>query len=283
MKNFRRLFLTAFAVIICCGMCLASCSSVYADNGDYKKVTKDVPVGYFCKVESSGSADIVFVQGKKNSVRIVGTKRLVDNLDVRVKGETLSVTSKGNNRMRFNGNLFSSNVEYNITVYVSSPDLTDITLKGSGDFKMNGNLDTDALKIAVMGSGEVEMQKVVCDNAVLELNGSGDLKAKSLDCHSATLSVRGSGDMDIDRLKAQTSEINLRGSGDIETYLDRVASTSASIVGSGDIDLHFNNCGSAICEVRGSGSMELKGTLRSLNQKSTGTGDIDTHKLVVGR
>ena len=271
------------ATVLCGCACLSCYAGSAVSKEDVKTVKRDVAVGYFSKVSLGGSADVKFVQGSKNSARIVGAKRLVDNLEVNVKGETLVISMKGDGGGIFYGNFFQNGVEYGVTVYVSSPDLTDISVRGSGDFCMDSNLDTDALTVSVVGSGDVEMRKVVCDRASFMQKGSGDVKVQSVDCASAVLDITGSGDMDMKLLKANTAEMKLRGSGDLEASLNGVTSTTASVLGSGDIDLHFTNCGNAVCNVRGSGTISLEGYLKSLKQSVTGSGDIDTDGLRVGR
>ena len=275
MKQLKRLLFTAIAVLACCGICMACYSSkdIKADN---TKVKKNVPVGYFSSVELTGMPDIRFVQGKKASVSISGPKSLVESIDVTVSGDKLVVTQKsGRNNFWYSG-------DNTVTLYVSSPDLTGVSVKGSGCFYMDSNLDTDALGVSVVGSGEAIFRNVVCDKANFELRGSGDIKVESVECRSAECDLMGSGDMDIKRLKADNAGFTLKGSGDMDAALYNVASTTASVLGSGDIDLSFSNCGDARCEVRGSGDIELKGTLGSLSQTCTGTGDIDTEKLNVG-
>lgn len=81
-------FVMLVAICVACTACYYSSSDFKADRSFVKRVVK---VGYFCKIESYTSADIKFVQGKTSSVRIEGTKSLVDNLDVRQKGETLVI------------------------------------------------------------------------------------------------------------------------------------------------------------------------------------------------
>ena len=274
MMTAKRVFSFVMLVAICvaCTACYYSSSDFKADRSFVKRVVK---VGYFCKIESYTSADIKFVQGKKSSVRIEGTKSLVDNLDVRQKGETLVITTKGRG-IRFVG-------QSRLTVYVSSPDITSVYLKGSGYFVAQGNIDTDALDVELSGSGDVDLRNVLCDNISLRLRGSGDVKALSVDCAAANIELLGSGDLEVKTLKARKAVAALRGSGDLDATLIGVADVQASLLGSGDLDLNFVNCGNANIDLRGSGDIELKGTLRTLNTNKKGSGDIDRSELRLAR
>lgn len=274
MMTAKRVFSFVMLVAICvaCTACYYSSSDFKADRSFVKRVVK---VGYFCKIESYTSADIKFVQGKTSSVRIEGTKSLVDNLDVRQKGETLVITTKGRG-IRFVG-------QSRLTVYVSSPDITSVYLKGSGNFEAQSNIDTDALNVELSGSGDVDLRNVLCDNISLRLRGSGDVKAQSVDCAAANLELSGSGDLDVKMLKARKAVAALRGSGDLDATLSGVPDVQASLFGSGDLDLDFINCGNADIDLRGSGDVELKGTLRTLNTSKKGSGDIDRSQLRLAR
>lgn len=273
MMTAKRIF--SFIVLVTMSVACIACYSskdLKADRSFAKRVVK---VGYFCKIESYTSADIKFVQGKTSSVRIEGTKSLVDNLDIKQNGETLVVTTKGRG-MRIVG-------PARLTVYVSSPDITSVYLKGSGNFEAQSNIDTDALNVELSGSGDVDLRKVLCDNISLRLRGSGDVKALGVDCAAANLELLGSGDLEVKMLKARNANAALRGSGDLDATLKDVADVKASLQGSGDLDLDFINCGNADIDLRGSGDVELKGTLRTLNTSKKGSGDIDRSELRVAR
>ena len=276
MKNFGKIILAAFVAVVCGGVCMA-CYSSKDVKADGRTVTKTPQVGYFSKVEAYGSADVKFVQGKRSGVRIVGAKYLVDNLVVEQKGETLVLTNKGT------GIPFFSASSDDLTVYVTSPDLTDVTMKGSGDFEMDGNLDTDNLNVTLVGSGDADIHSVVCDNVKFDVRGSGDLNAESIECKQAACSVYGSGDVKLGSVTADNVAMLVQGSGDMGAVLRGVAYTSAKVLGSGDIGVVFNNCNTAECEVRGSGDIVLKGSLGSLRKSVAGSGDISTSHLSLGR
>ena len=255
MMTAKRIF--SFIVLVTMSVACIACYSSKDLKADRSFVKRVVKVGYFCKIESYTSADIKFVQGKTSSVRIEGTKSLVDNLDIKQNGETLVVTTKGRG-MRIVG-------PARLTVYVSSPDITSVYLKGSGNFEAQSNIDTDALNVELSGSGDVDLRKVLCDNISLRLRGSGDVEAQAVDCAVANLELLGSGDLEVKTLNARNVNAALRGSGDLDATLKGVADVKA------DIDL------------RGSGDVELKGTLRTLNTSKKGSGDIDRSQLRLAR
>ena len=128
-----------------------------------------------------------------------------------------------------------------VIVYVTSPDFLGISLMGSGDFMCVHPLDTDTLDIELKGSGDIYFKDVICDRV--------------------NVSVVGSGDVSVNNVKTQQARLSVIGSGDIEMGLDD----------SGEVD----------AQVKGSGDIELKGTVKKMNKRRFGSGDIDTEELIV--
>lgn len=266
LRHFSALLLL-FAVSVVCMACYSS-KDLKAGG---KRVTVTRNVGYFSKVDASGSVDIVFAQGKEKPMRIEGPKQFVDNLVVEKKGETLYVSYKSNSVVSF--------IDGDVTLYIYSPDLTDVNIKGSCTFDVNGKLDTDNLKVSVVGSGEAEFGSIVCDAINFEVRGSGDLSAKRVDTKTAVANVAGSGDLDFDFLKADKADFAVRGSGDLDAMLSQVKDMQFNVVGSGDMDIKAQNCGVANCTCAGSGSITLSGSVRDVVKNITGSGEVDTNNL----
>lgn len=269
MKTLRHLSVLLLLLAVG-GVCMA-CYSSKDLKAHGKRVTVTRDVGYFSKVDASGSVDIEFVQGKEQAMRIEGPKQLVDNIVVEKKGETLYVSYKSNSVVSF--------IDGDVTLYIYSPDLTEVNIKGSCTFDVNGKLDTDNLKVSVVGSGEADFGSIVCDAINFEVRGSGDIGAKRIDTKNAVANVFGSGDLDFDFLKADNVQFAVSGSGDLDAMLSQVKTMQLNVVGSGDMDIKAQNCGVANCTSAGSGSITLSGTMRDVVKNVTGSGDIDTSNL----
>lgn len=264
-------------------LCTATAMACYPgksvkDNGEKVDITHSINA--FTRLEINSPVDIKFVQGDNTSMRIVGSKSLADDIVIEQDGSTLTISSKDHGIHVLNVNGYDNR---NITIYLSTPTITDVTVAGSGGFYADGNISGSKLNFNLNGSGDVRLHKVTCDRLNLNLRGSGDIDADEATCSSAALYVFGSGDLDTHNLKARNVDIQMKGSGDIDANLSSVDNTSIALLGSGDIDVEFANCGSADCMLRGSGDIELSGTLHSLSKSTTGTGDIDVSKLKVKR
>ena len=274
----------AIAAILGAGTAMACYPGQNAKDKE-KKVERTHSIKAFTRLEVNGPIDIKFVQGKKASMRIVGKKSLADDVVVKQNGGTLTVSSKDHDFNTFNieGVTIKQRDNRNVTIYLSTPNITDVTVADSGGFYADGNISGSKLNFNLNGSGDVRLHKVTCDRLSLNLRGSGDIDADEATCSSAALYVFGSGDLDTHNLKARNVDIQMKGSGDIDANLSSVDNTSIALLGSVDIDVEFANCGSADCMLRGSGDIELSGTLHSLSKSTTGTGDIDVSKLNVKR
>lgn len=191
----------------------------------------------FERIELLGSVDIKYRQGKAFAVEVSAPKSVLRQVETRVTGNKLTVNMKGDGK-RFNFGVADSD---DVEVYVTSPDLIGVTVKGSGDFDSKGRLDTDNLDVVLEGSGDIDFDDIICDRIKVALTGSGDVEVKTL----------------------------------------KALQTQVDVVGSGEVELSFRNSGSVDARLKGSGDIKLKGTVKSLTQQAKGAGTIDTTRLTI--
>ena len=263
MMNAKRV-MTASAILLVMSMGMTSCTScisewstkTFVSSGP--QVTEVRQLKGFEEIVISGNPRVCYTQADSFSVRVKGTQEAVDNILTDVDGKTLSIRNRGKMTL-INISLDDSN---NLTVYVTSPDLTSIHLNGSGDFEVSGRVDTDQMDIVLRGSGDINMQDIICDRCDVELIGSGDISLGSLEALNASAMLVGSGDMSLKLLRVKDTHLSLKGSGDIEADFKE-------------------GCGAVNCELRGSGDISLRGTVMKFNQHKSGSGDIDIDQLTL--
>lgn len=221
-------------------------------------VTENRHLKDFEEIQISGSPTVYYEQADSFSVRVTGQKDQVENIITERDGKTLHIFNKGKFWL-FNVQFASDD---GLAVYVTSPDLTSIRLNGSGDFISRQHIDTDNMDILLRGSGDVQVNDLICDRCHVDLVGSGDLEVSRLEARKVSASLVGSGDLDLGLLKVYDTTLSLRGSGDI------------------DADFR-EGCGSVDCELRGSGDITLKGTVRRFSQHTSGSGGVDIDKLSI--
>ena len=247
--------------LILCGVLAATVlsSCVYRSEVLGKRVVLDSTrkTDVFNKVTLFASCNVHYKQGDTCSVRVVGDRQLAKNLITQVINNELQIRMKP-----YKGDLMRLLNKTELNVYVTSPDLLAVKVAGSGDFEATGTVDTDTMRIALTGSGDMDFANLICDRVEATLRGSGDVELKNV--------------------QADYANLNLLGSGDMKVNLKNARNADASLTGSGDLKVGFDNCGIVNCKLLGSGDIELKGRIRQLNQNSTGSGDIETSGLKVG-
>jgi hypothetical protein len=247
----HRILLIASAILVV-GALVISSTRVFAANSK-KKVTTQQNLKYFKRIVMSTPYDVHFVQGDKNVVKLVGPQAEVASVVLRVSGETLYI-ERATRRSRM---FFTSSDD--VDIYVTSPDLTQLEIKGSGDFEANRRVDTDQLTVSINGSGDIDFKDVICDKLEASISGSGDIDFGKVECLRASAGIHGSGDIKFKQLKANKMQF--------------------SIKGSGDVGANLNNAGDVNCEVFGSGTIKLAGVAKSLNKSIRGSGNVESGHL----
>ena len=241
-------------------MAQAVVSCVYRSGSwdDGPRVIKSRPLKDFDKISIVGSPSVHYFQADTYHVSVEGPEEVLKKIITDVEDGTLIIRNKGKIGI-FNVSMGDMG---DVSVHVGSPDLTSVSLSGSGDFFCESDLDTDHMRISLRGSGDVTFNKIICDDCVTELVGSGDVRIK--------------------RLEAITSDVTLIGSGDMEVWHWNVDESNISLRGSGDITVHFEEgCKKVDCQLTGSGDITLDGQVEQMNKQKAGSGDIDTDRLQI--
>ena len=191
----------------------------------------------FERIELLGSIDIKYQQADSFSVRVDAPVEILKKVETRVEGDKLIVNMRGEGEVI---NFGVPNGE-EVTVYVTSPDLVGVALKGSGDFECQHLLDTDNLDIMMNGSGDMKFDDIICDQVNVSLVGSGDVELKNV--------------------KMLHSNVNL--------------------VGSGDIKVNYDNSGAVEATLTGSGDITLSGSVQDYKYNVRGSGDMHTEQLII--
>lgn len=239
-------------------MMLGSCRVVTEEDLG-KKLKKEITVKPFEEIFVQGGVEVKFTQGDSVSVVVEAPEKIWDEVSVVSDGKTLSVIPRDEKKRDENKIVWDWGSSSFVTVYVTAPTLTNVTVLGSGDCTVNGLLETDSF--------------------TAQLSGSGDVKVSQVKCRKAELGVMGSGDMEVGMLEAGSCEVGVVGSGDLKTKLHGTAETGVTVTGSGDAKVTFVDCGHVKAQVTGSGDIELTGNVQKLDKSVTGSGDIDVSRL----
>ncbi len=211
---------------------LVSCKDLKVVSTKVKTVESVRQLKGFERIEQLGSMDVKYLQADTFSVVVKASTDIVDEVETRVENQRLIISMRGNDK-RINLGVADSD---DVTVFVSSPDLIGVELRGSGDFESLRHLDTDIMDIVLKGSGDIEFDDIICDRVNVSLVGSGDVEIKNVKTQRSMVELVGSGDIEMNFTNSGTVESQLTGSGDI-TLKGLVKSHQYNVRGSGDMHI----------------------------------------------
>lgn len=239
--------------------------------------TKTFKMADFTGVKVNGPMDVECVKDAASAGQVVVTAENVkiDFIEVKVADGVLQVGMKKNSD--YNGNRMKIRVLANYGRYIDQA-----VVNGAGSIKAaafsNPNGDVD---VKVNGSGDVEVNNVLCAKAAFVVNGSGDIDVTN-SVKATTIEARcnGSGDLELESIAAKTVDLSVNGSGDVNVNVCDAPSVSVACNGSGDIEVdRIVNATSVNANLNGSGDIELGGKTRTANYVLKGAGDMHCSNL----
>lgn len=216
--------------------------------GSGNVVTEERAVDDFDSIDFNYVGEMIVIQGDEPSVVIEGDDNVVDNIETYVRGNTLIIDTKKNHLF---GGLRSFK---KLTFTVTTPDLDEINLAGSGEVSADA-FTTEKLKIELSGAGSMSLAQIQTDEFDAELSGAGSMTiaqiqtdefdielsgAGSIDVAGATQSLvvdlNGLGNMDAGSFASDTVEVNIDGAGSATVWARETL--DANISGAGSVDYY---------------------------------------------
>ena len=206
------------------------------------ETSRSFPVGNFSSIEVAGPYDVQVRTGGKPGVSVKGPEKLVDQMEVEVRGNELRIGQKKDRMFRS----MHWGKGSTVTIEVSAPSLDGAAIAGSGDMNVD-KVKGSAFRGSVAGSGSLSVASLEVNTLKLSIAGSGDIDAAGT-AADADYSIAGSGSVKSPKVTSKTLKASIAGSGDIRANV--TDSANISIVGSGDVTV----TGGAKCNVSKMGS-----------------------------
>ena len=143
----------------------------------------------FTRIESNGSFDVYYTQGDTLSIRLEGDTASTRHTIVTGDGKTLTISAAND------GDL-TTKLKYQMKVYVTSPALTEVSIKGSGNFIAERGISAEKLSMHIAGSGDIKVKGVKADDFSIDIAGSGDIAING-SVKECEKSVAGSGSVKV--------------------------------------------------------------------------------------
>lgn len=136
-------------------------------KGSVKKIAVPVMQDFY-SITSIGSIDIVFTQGDKPSIDVEGDSTLLPFLKTGIDSGVLSISLEN----QANPNISHYEGRYDITAYITCPNLYIVALCRSGCFKSVGKWETEEnVNFAAYSTGSFDVENLKCKTFRMESRG----------------------------------------------------------------------------------------------------------------
>jgi len=213
----------------------------YGANGNTTTETRTA--SNFDEVELAMAGDVYITKADNYSVQIEASDNLHEIIETKVSGSELEIDLQNNKCLKGNSN---------VKIYITMPELTGLTVSGSGGIYVSSFFDSNSMDIDISGSGEIEMDSLKVNSFDANISGSGEMLIHGVDtCNNQKLNISGSGKFRGYDMITAHSDINISGSGDCEVNV--VESIKAKISGSGNVT--YKGTPTVDSNISGSGSI----------------------------
>lgn len=196
-------------------------------NMVFAQKTETREVGSFESVSLSIHAKVFITQENSTSLKMKGDADDLEEIITVVEDGTLKIKRKKNKSWGWN-NSFK-----NIEVYISSSQIKNLSISGSGNIEATSPIETSNAKYAISGSGNIFIEDLSGENIECHISGSGDINLKGDGIQKLEIHISGSGDVDAGYLKTENVDVHVSGSGNSKVYATK--KLTARVAGSGDI------------------------------------------------
>jgi hypothetical protein len=233
----RTLILVAFFA----GNFLSSCMDLgqrVDGNGRIRTETRKPREAHRIKV--SGEINVFMEQGSP-SIKIEADENVLQYILTETNDNWLEIRTR---------NHVSLNTSQPVKVYISTPEITDLKVTGSGNIVGRSKFSTSQqTTFGISGSGDITLD-INAPKVESHISGSGNLhihgETKDVEVH-----ISGSGNYDGENLKAENADVSIAGSGDARLFAEN--RLKASVSGSGNV--RFKGNATVESHVAGSGAV----------------------------
>ena len=218
--------ITGLSLSVISSLIFTGCNSVDCISGSGKKISKTRDVEPFTNIETAGSFKLILKQGP-SELRIVADDNIMDEIETRVKGNTLSIDTKGD--------LCNPGP---ITIYLSSQGYEGVDASGAVEIESDGLLQLKDFEMDLSGSARVNLNMNAA-NVKTTSSGASEIFFKG---QASSHDLELSGSSTVNALDFVVGKYNIESSGASESKINVLN------------ELHVNSSGSSDVEYRGNPS-----------------------------
>jgi hypothetical protein len=234
-------FLNLIAALMLCTLLITSCSKDFrCADGSGSMTTKELSVSTFTGIDFALAGDVNITQGNTQKVSVTGNSNIVRKIETRVSGGVWDID--------FGKDCFN---DYELSVNITTPNIEEIYLSGSGDITLNNFSDQEDLTLRISGSGSMDIGAFSgCEELSVNISGNGSIKGNSdfTELKKLSIGISGSGSYEGFPIRTDDCNIDLSGSGNCEVFvrenLDVKISGSGTVYYEGNPSVSLNISGS---------------------------------------
>jgi len=215
----KKITLLLFSVSIM----LASCIKEQI-NGDGPLVTATRSINNFSGIDLRCSANIIYKQDAAYKVEVTAQQNILDVMITENSNSKLVIRYKNDVRVKSHDQ---------ITIIVSSPDLRNVRISGSGNVTSTTPLNATSFEMDISGSGDINFTDLTTGVIDAAISGSGNIKVNSGTGTEEKLRISGSGNINLENVVATKANTTTSGSG--ETRVNASQNLDVNISGSGSV------------------------------------------------
>lgn len=238
MKTIKKLSVIVAAVCLMATTISCEKGSLVGISGKGEVVSKTIEIGSMDGIDLSISGNVVITKGEEQEVRIEAQRNIIDNIKTKVRNGVWEI--------EFDKIVRSHK---DVTIYITAPEITQLSVSGSGMISSSSAFSSNDLEINVSGSGYVKLNS---ETNYLKSHISG----------SGTIDMSGS---------TNFHEVHISGSGNFNGFDCESTSVDANISGSGNCSVTVNDKLDA--NISGSGNIRYIGH-PSVNANVSGSGSV---------
>lgn len=196
-------------------------------------VTDQLTVAEFNQLQASNAINVVYQQStdRSYSATLTVPENLLPYFTYTQNGNTLNFSMK---EVSINGNA-------NITVTVTSPELTNVNLSGACDFDSKSISQTDApLTLIASGASDITINNLTVKDLNAQISGASELEITTVNANDVIINASGASDAVIGGT-TQTATLNASGASDIKAGGLEAATGSVIASGASGIKANIKN------------------------------------------
>ncbi len=262
MKKVHIIFLLVIAVAF------SSCfKKTVCIHGEGNVVEKKVDVTNFSQIDFAIAGNLHLKQSDTFGVVIMAQQNILDVIETEVRGSKLVI--KSDDKCLEPGD--------SITVYVSAPQLNEISLTGDGNVVNDNQWKFNSgISFKIVGSGNINFFGFFTQgNVEANISGTGDIYLKNFNAQDLKNSIIGEGDITEEDVELEEALSNkIIGTGNIlVSTLDTIADNTLKISGSGKIDTYGVPAENVDVDISGTGNIYVR-AIKKLNVSISGSGNV---------